>query len=168
MRGEALFQSIPRAQQRQIWQSFSAVDVDGDNSASLEELTFLFEAAYKQGLMSGNTMIESTRNIVRAVASQGTSSLSLAEFKAMVMLATLDRSLEEQVLALRHFFDTIDSNSDGTISTFQLANIVQKLRVGLQASDFTNLAYMHFGRTKSTITKDEFVAWLMPNLQSLR
>jgi len=166
-RGDRLFEVLSQAQQKQIWQTFSAIDVDGNGVVTAQEMAFIFGPAHKQGLLSGTSVEDSLRNIIRAVDNLDTGCLSWERFRAMIMLATLDRTLEEQVLSIKHFFDTIDSNNDGEISSFQLANIVQKLRVGLQASDFTNLLYMQFSRAKPTITKGEFVEWLLPYLKSV-
>lgn len=163
-KGSKYFSVLPKEEQWEIWQIFSACDADNSGKADLDELFTLFSHVFKQGLFGSASGDVAAKNISRLVDYDGNckTGLSWIKFRAMVMLATKDRPSEELIEDLSRFFDVIDTNKDGKVTSFQLANVIQRMRIGLSGDDVSNFLYTRFNTAKPMIFKDEFIQWIRP------
>lgn len=154
------YDKMPEEEKREIWGVFAAWDVLGKGSADRREL----EGAFS---LTGNKRAQSAvENITRLVDFDGSTKINWMKFKAICGLATADRADAEMREDFKQSFDFFDVKGRGELSVFELAEGFGKMNVGVDLGDIANLLFLFFGMAKPTVSKAEFVEWLLADRKS--
>jgi Ca2+-binding EF-hand superfamily protein len=152
------FRSLPQADKLDIWKIFAAWDVNNDESVSVNEISETLVSMKPPS--DPKVAMETASALIRLVDHDGAGTLTWRKFKALVMLATVDKPREEVLDDLNDFFDILDTDKDGEITIFELAEWSKRGPIGMERDEFATLLYKHFDKAKPSVTRSEFVDWI--------
>mmetsp|Transcript_48774 Transcript_48774/g.139521 ORF Transcript_48774/g.139521 Transcript_48774/m.139521 type:complete len:765 (-) Transcript_48774:315-2609(-) len=149
------FEKLSPVEKREIWSLFSGWDANNNGVAETRELTEAFAS------MGSSESQESVDALIRMVDFDDAKSMNWMKFKAVFGLATAVRPNQELCEDLKASFDFLDTNKNGELSIFELADGFKRMNYGIGLDDIANLLFLHFGMAKPKITIDEFVEWIV-------
>lgn len=157
--GLITFRGLPESEKLEIWKIFETWDSNNDATVDAGEMAQNLSA---MGFRASPRRL--SENLLRLVDHDGSQQLSWRKFKALTMLATINRPPNETQEDLETFFELIDDDGDAEITIFELAKWSERINISMDENDFGNLLYIHFGTVKPTISKVEFGEWIQASL----
>jgi len=155
LRGLRKYDTLPMSDRREFWVMFAAWDAADKGVAAKREISEAFR------LMGVHNSERTVENIIRLVNFDGKPILNWMKMKAVFGLACAERPAAEVAEDLRWSFDYIDANGDGQLTIFEMADAFKCMHLGLTIDDIANLLFIYFGGAKPTITRQEFVDFVM-------
>jgi len=152
-KGMSRFEDLPPALRLEIYNIFAAWDADNSGAVSPTELATPLES---MGFTA--TSERAAKNLIRLVDDDGSGLLTWRKCRALIMLSTACRPMEERRRDLETFFTRIQKANPRQATVFELVRALPVPRIS--ADDVGNLLYRHFGRAKPSFTRHEFVEWV--------
>ena len=152
-RGLRLFNELPPNLKSEVSSIFTSWDASNSGVVAPLEL-----AKNMEMLGFSATSDRLARNLIRLVDNDGSGSLTWRKCRALFMLATAGRPMEERRRDLETFFTRVKKQSPREATVFELADALP-LR-SITPEDLSSLMYRHFGRVKPSVSRAEFVEWI--------
>ncbi|CAE8596046.1 unnamed protein product [Polarella glacialis] len=151
------FNSLPEAEQLEIWALFAGWDADNDGVAHTQEIVEMFAM---MGYPEGKE--EAAESLIRLVDDVGDEALTWTKFKSLFGLALSEQSCSDEVKeGLGCIFAKCAQDGASRVSVFELSEGLLKVPIFLSPDDVANLLHSYFGQAMPSITKAQFVEWVI-------
>jgi len=160
--GNRIYQRLSEDDKLQIWAVHAGWDVNNTGAVEIREVKAMFTALG----YSADPAQRAADSLTRMVDFDGSGKLNWMKFKALFCIATVNRPAAKTKEDLEYFFRDVDTDEDGLLSLFELANGFERMQISMKPDDVGNLLFLYFGVAKPKVSCAEFVEWVSANRMS--